>query len=216
MRFSDNPSGFVNIPALIPDAVLEIRYFTGDNFIGERIDGYEEEAALLTREAALALRQAAVRARENGCVLKIYDAYRPQAAVDHFMRWAEDPSDLRRKEAYYPDLAKEEIIPGGYIAGHSGHTRGSTVDLTLLDAETGEELDMGGTFDWFGDRSHTDFAGLSGEQAENRALLRRIMENSGFTGIREEWWHFTLAKEPYPDTYFTFPVNSALLPGEKD
>ena len=141
-----------------------------------------------------------------GFRLRVFDAYRPQKAVDHFMRWAKDPADVRMKKYFYPEMDKRDAIPGGYIAEHSGHTRGSTVDLTLFDMASQRDLDMGGTFDFFGERSHPDYAGVSGVQHENRMLLQRLMENHGFRPLETEWWHFTLANEPYPDTYFTFPV----------
>jgi D-alanyl-D-alanine dipeptidase len=159
-----------------------------------------------------------------GYRLKIYDAYRPQMAVDHFVRWARDRRDTRMKESFYPDLNKNVLFPRGYIALKSGHTRGSTVDLTLLDAVSGKELDMGGTFDWFGPESHPDFCGnpdtgvydaaaaarsprgLSEEQFRHRLILREAMLRHGFKPLDEEWWHFTLRNEPFPDTYFNFPV----------
>ena len=206
MKFSDDRSGFVCIGREIPDVLLDIRYYSSFNFIGERIDGYEEPTALLTREAAAALKAVSAEAARMGFRLKVFDAYRPQKAVDHFMRWAKDPADVRMKKYFYPDMDKRDAIPGGYIAEHSGHTRGSTVDLTLFDMASQRDLDMGGTFDFFGERSHPDYAGVGGVQHENRMLLQRLMENHGFRPLETEWWHFTLADEPYPDTYFTFPV----------
>jgi len=206
MVFSDHADGFVSVGEVIPEVLLDIRYYSSFNFIGERIDGYEEPAALLTREAAQALREVSGEALEQGLRLKIFDAYRPQKAVDHFMRWAADPADTRMKRYFYPDLEKTDVIPQGYIAEHSGHSRGSTVDLTLFEMETQRDLDMGGTFDFFGEKSHPDCPGVSAEQRGNRMLLRSMMTRHGFRPIEEEWWHFTLVKEPWPDTYFTFPV----------
>lgn len=203
-------AGFVMISDAVPDAILEIRYYSTYNFVGERIDGYEAPVALLTQEAAVALRAVSDELLEQGYRLKIYDAYRPQAAVDHFKRWAADWEDIRMKEAFYPDLSKSVLFSQGYIASRSGHSRGSTVDLTLFDMTAGKELDMGGTFDFFGNRSHPNYAGLTEEQSANRALLRDTMLSHGFKGINTEWWHFTLKDEPYPDTYFDFPV--AVLP----
>ena len=204
--FSDNAEGFVSIGEAIPDVILEIRYYTSFNFIGERIDGYEQPIALLTREAASALKEVSDEMVSRGYRLKIFDAYRPQKAVDHFMRWAEDASDIRMKPYFYPGLDKSELIPGGYIAEHSGHSRGSTVDLTLFDMRTQKELDMGGPFDFFGELSHPDYPDITEEQHVHRMMLRDAMISHGFRPINSEWWHFTLAREPYPDTYFTFPV----------
>lgn len=204
--YSDNASGFVSIGKAIPEVILEIRYYSTFNFIGGRIDGYEQPVALLTAEAASALKEASDEAVSRGYRLKIYDAYRPQKAVDHFMRWAEDVSDVRMKPYFYPEIDKSTLIPGGYIAPHSGHTRGSTADLTLFDTRTQKELDMGSPFDYFGEMSHPDYRGITEEQYNNRMLLRKMMTSHGFLPIDEEWWHFTLAGEPWPDTYFTFPV----------
>ena len=204
---SDNAMGFVSIGEAIPDVILEIRYYSTFNFIGERIDGYEQPVALLTAQAASALKEASDEAVSRGYRLKIYDAYRPQKAVDHFMRWAEDISDVRMKPFFYPGLDKRTLIPGGYIAAHSSHTRGSTVDLTLFDMRTQREPDMGSPFDFFGEVSHPDYRGITEEQYKNRMLLREIMTSHGFLPLDEEWWHFTLAGEPWPDTYFTFPVD---------
>jgi D-alanyl-D-alanine dipeptidase len=200
-------SDFVEIAEAVPDAILEIRYYATYNFVGERIDGYEQPTALLTREAAEALREVSDELMQKGYRLKIYDAYRPQCAVDHFVRWAADVSDTTMKAYFYPDLDKSVLFPQGYIAEHSGHSRGSTVDLTLFDMTTEKEVDMGGTFDWFGEESHPDYtATLTDEQYANRMILREAMLRHGFNPIEEEWWHFTLADEPFPDTYFTFPV----------
>ena len=204
--FSDNAEGFVSVGETIPDVILEIRYYSSFNFIGERIDGYEQPIAMLTREAASALKKVSDEAVSRGYRLKIYDAYRPQKAVDHFMRWAKDVSDIRMKSCFYPGLDKSELIPGGYIAEYSSHSRGSTADLTLFDMGTQKELDMGGPFDFFGELSHPDYPGITEEQHANRMLLRSLMTSHGFLPLEEEWWHFTLADEPYPDTYFTFPV----------
>ena len=205
--FSDSTEGFVSIGEAIPDVILEIRYYSTFNFIGKRIDGYEQPIALLTAQAASALKEASDEAVCRGYRLKIYDAYRPQKAVDHFMRWAEDLSDIRMKPYFYPGIDKSTLIPDGYIAAYSGHSRGSTVDLTLFDTRTQKELDMGSPFDFFGEVSHPDCRGITEKQYRNRMILREIMVSHGFLPIDEEWWHFTLADEPWPDTYFTFPVH---------
>ncbi len=206
MKYSDNAHGFVSIGEAIPDILLDIRYYSSFNFIGERIDGYEESAALLTREAAQALKEAGREAAGQGFRLKIFDAYRLQKAVDHFVRWAKDPDDIRMKAFFYPELEKKDIIPLGYIAEHSGHSRGSAVDLTLFDMASQRDLDMGGTFDYFGELSHPDYSGISEVQHANRMFLRELMVKHGFCPLETEWWHFTLEKEPWPDTCFTFPV----------
>jgi len=201
-------SGFVLIGEAIPDAILEIRYYTTYNFVGERIDGYEEPVALLTKEAASALQQVSDDMRAKGYRLVIYDAYRPQRAVDHFVRWAEDISADSMKPIFYPEVDKRDLFSKGFIAKRSGHSRGSTVDLTLLDERTGRLLDMGGPFDFFGELSHPDNAGVTPEQHANRMLLRDAMVERGFRPLSTEWWHFTLNSEPYPDTCFDFPVRS--------
>ena len=208
MKYSNDTHGFVSVGEVIPDVLLDIRYYSSFNFIGERIDGYEEPAALLTREAAQALKEASNEAMEQGFRLKVFDTYRPQKAVDHFVRWAKDPEDIRMKAFFYPDLEKTEIIPQGYIAEHSGHSRGSTVDLTLFDMATQQDVDMGGTFDFFGELSHPDYSGVSEVQHANRMLLQSLMVKHGFRPLETEWWHFILDNEPWPDTYFTFSVRN--------
>ncbi|MBQ6421695.1 MAG: M15 family metallopeptidase [Clostridia bacterium] len=207
VRLSNDASDFVLLSDVAPDVILEIRYYSTYNFVGDRIDGYEQPLALLTKEAAAALKEASDEFNTRGYRLKVYDAYRPQKAVSHFVRWAQDATDTRMKEYFYPDLEKDVLFPQGYIAERSGHSRGSTVDLTLFDMTTEKELDMGGTFDYFGEESHPDYRGITETQYANRMLLREIMLKHGFKPLAEEWWHFTLAEEPYPDTYFTFPVN---------
>lgn len=211
ITYSDDSSDFVLLSDVVPDAILEIRYYSTYNFVGDRIDGYEEPLAFLTKEAAEALKEVSDELLEKGYRLKIYDAYRPQEAVNNFMEWALDPDDDRMKEYFYPDLEKDVLFPQGYIAEHSGHTRGSTVDLTLFDMATEKEVDMGGTFDFFGELSHPDYTDITEEQYANRMILRDAMIEYGFKPLEEEWWHFTLEDEPYIDTYFTFPINSESL-----
>lgn len=208
---SDDSSGFVLVSDVVPDAILEVRYYSTYNFVGDRIAGYEEPLAFLTKEAAAKLKEVSDELKDKGYRLKIYDAYRPQMAVTNFVEWAEDADDTRMKEYFYPDLDKDVLFPQGYIAEHSGHSRGSTVDLTLFDMKTEKEVDMGGTFDFFGELSHPDYTDITEEQYANRMILREAMLAHGFKPIDEEWWHFTLADEPYPNTYFTFPVNSDSL-----
>lgn len=208
---ASDSSDFVLLSEAVPDATLEIRYYSTYNFVGDRINGYEEPCALLTKEAATALKKASDEVVSKGYRLKIYDAYRPQKAVTHFMNWAKDVSDTRMKKYFYPELDKSVLFDQGYIAEKSGHSRGSTVDLTLFDMNTEKELDMGGTFDYFGELSHPDYKQITAEQYENRMILRDAMLANGFKPLDEEWWHFTLKDEPFPDTYFTFPVSSKSL-----
>ncbi len=202
----NDPSGFVLLADFIPAIVQEIRYYTTYNFVGERIDGYEAPVALLSVEAARALRNVSNRANVMGYRLKIFDAYRPVCAVKHFVLWGIEELDQKTKPFFYPDLEKQELFKRGYIAAQSSHSRGSTVDLTLLDMSTGMELDMGSPFDYFSEISHPDNKDITEQQYENRMILRNLMLQNGFLPIDCEWWHFTLKDEPYPDTYFEFPV----------
>ena len=199
-------SDFVLVADYIPSVIQEIRYYSSYNFIGERIDGYEAPVALLTREAARALKLVSSEMIVKGYRLKIFDAYRPTTAVRHFILWGIEDTDIRMKPYFYPDLEKQELFAKGYIAKQSSHSRGSTVDLTLLDMATGKEVDMGSPFDFFGEISHPDYKGITDEQFENRMFLQDAMKRAGFLPMDCEWWHFTLADEPYPDTYFQFPV----------
>ena len=206
-------SGFVLLSDYVPGIVQEIRYYSTYNFIGDRIDGYEEPCALMTVEAARALKNVANEANVMGYRLKVFDAYRPAGAVRQFVLWGIEDTDIRMKPYFYPDLEKEELFSKGYIAKQSSHSRGSTVDLTLLDMKTGKELDMGSPFDLFSELSHPDYQGkdLTKTQYSNRMLLQSLMTRGGFMPIDCEWWHFTLKDEPYPDTYFEFPVSSGYL-----
>ena len=202
----DDPSGFVVLTDVVPDVLLEMRYYSTFNFVGTRVDGYDEPIALMTREAAQALKEVSDEAMSLGYRIKIWDTYRPQMAVDHFCRWGENVSDTLTKRYFYPYLDKDVVFDQGYIARRIGHSRGSVADLTLVDMKTGRDLDMGYGFDWFGGESHPDYKGITEEQFNNRMLLRNLMLKHGFLPIEEEWWHFVLKDEPYPDTYFTFPV----------
>jgi D-alanyl-D-alanine dipeptidase len=206
-----DPSGFVVLADYVPHIVQEIRYYSSYNFIGERIDGYEEPCALLTIEAARALKSVSSEMLVQGYRLKIFDAYRPACAVKHFVLWGIEDQDVRMKPYFYPDLQKQELFALGYIAKQSSHSRGSTVDLTLLDMKTGKEVDMGSPFDLFSEVSHPDYKGITDEQFKNRMALQRVMVRNGFVPLDCEWWHFTLKNEPYPDTYFNFPVSSEYL-----
>ena len=204
-------SGFVVLAEFIPQIVQEIRYYSTFNFVGERIDGYEEPCALLTKEAARALKTVSNEMLVQGYRLKIYDAYRPVSAVSQFKLWAIEDQDVRMKSYFYPELEKQDLFKKGYIAAKSSHSRGSTVDLTLLDMTTGKELDMGSPFDLFSEKSHPDYRGITEEQFENRMLLQKAMVRGGFEPLDCEWWHFTLKDEPYPETYFEFPVSASYL-----
>ncbi len=206
-----DPSGFVLLADYVPHIVQEIRYYATYNFIGERIDGYEEPCALLTIEAARALKSAANELFVQGYRLKVFDAYRPVSAVRQFILWGIEDQDIRMKPYFYPDLEKQELFSRGYIAKQSSHSRGSAIDLTLLDMRTGKEVDMGSPFDLFSEISHPDCRDITDEQYENRMLLQQAMVRNGFAPLDCEWWHFCLKDEPYPDTYFTFPVSSRYL-----
>lgn len=197
---------FVSLSDVIPDIMLDVRYYSTYNFIGDRVRGYNEPVALLSSKAALALVGASEDAMKLGCRLKVYDAYRPQTAVEHFKEWAANSSDIRMKRYFYPTVDKSILIPKGYIADRSSHSRGSTVDLTLFSMNRGQDLDMGSTFDYFGPVSHVDYKDLSDEQIANRNILQTLMTRHGFVPLNEEWWHFTLKNEPFPDKYFDFPV----------
>ena len=207
----NDTSGFVLLSDYVPSVIQEIRYYSTYNFIGDRIDGYEEPCAIITKEAARALKSVANEMNVKGYRLKVFDAYRPATAVKHFVLWGIEDLDQRMKPYFYPDLQKQELFTLGYIASQSSHSRGSTVDLTLLDMSTGKELDMGSPFDLFSEISHPDNKNVTSEQYENRMVLQNVMKKYGFAPIDCEWWHFTLENEPYPDTYFEFPVTSELL-----
>lgn len=198
-------AGFVNLPAT-PGVQTDVRYFTTDNFVGEAINGYEASLIYLTREAREALQGVILDAKVFGLGIKVFDAYRPQQAVDHFVAWAEDLADTRMKGRYYPNVEKANLFRDGYIAARSGHSRGSTLDLTLFDLASGRELDMGTPWDFFDLTSWGESDAVSVQQRANRALLRALMSKHGFMPLSEEWWHFTLENEPYPDTYFNFLV----------
>lgn len=200
------PEGFSYVHEAIPDAVLEVRYHGTNNFVGDVIDGYKADRVILSTPAATALAGVLGALRPFGLGLKVFDGYRPQAAVDHFVRWGRDLGDTRRKVDFYPDVDKKNLFRDGYIAEKSGHTRGSTVDVTIIDLATGRELDMGTPFDYFGPKSWPDNPDMPAHVRTNRALLRQVMLNNGFKPLAEEWWHFTLKDEPYPETYFNFPV----------
>ena len=200
------PEGFVYVDDIIPNIVVDAKYSSKDNFVGNIIDGYSSNLAILSKESAIALSLVQNDLNEKSLGLKIFDGYRPQKAVNNFVQWASDESDIATKEIHYPDLNKSTLIPSGYIASKSGHSRGSTVDLTIITLETSEELDMGTEFDFFGVQAHFSYENLSAIQKENRALLKSTMEKHGFKYYKNEWWHYTLVNEPYKDTYFDFDI----------
>ena len=212
-RLKMDPSGFVVLGDYVPAVVQEIRYYSTYNFVGERINGYEEPCAIVTKQAARALQAVSNELNVQGYRLKIFDAYRPASAVRHFVMWGVDDLDQRMKPFFYPDLEKNELFEKGYVASMSSHSRGSTIDLTLLDMGSGKEVDMGSPFDLFSEVSHPDYTGpaITEEQYENRMFLQKTMTRHGFEPIFCEWWHFTLRDEPYPDTYFEFPVSAEYL-----
>ena len=202
-NISYDKSGFDKIYNVIDDAVFDLRYCSSYNFTGKKVRGYKAPVAYMTKESLQALAKAAEDLRNQGYRLLIWDAYRPQKAVDNFVEWANDPNDKGNK-SFYPDIEKSKII-GRYISRNSGHTRGSTVDLTIIKLD-GSSIDMGGTFDFFGEISHTNSPNITEEQKQNRMILRKAMQKAGFVGIKKEWWHFTYKKEPYKNTYFNFDV----------
>lgn len=203
-QISYDKSDFIQVYTVIDDAAYDIRYYSPNNFTGNKISGYNAPVAYMTKEGVKALSIAAEDLRKQGYRLLIWDTYRPQKAVDNFVVWINNPNDEGDK-SFYPDLKKSDLVKGGYIATKSSHTRGSTVDLTLIKKD-GSFVDMGGAFDLFSEISHPDYKKLNKKQKNNRRILRDAMIKAGFDGIDSEWWHFTLKNEPYPDTYFNFDV----------
>ena len=199
------PEGFVYIKAIIPDIVVELRYHGSNNFVGQPIEGYNDSRCILTRSAADKLKNVQNELRHVGLGLKIFDDYRPQKAVDHFVRWSKN-SNTKMKTKYYPEVAKENLFKEGYISTRSGHSRGSTVDLSIISLQNMKELDMGTQYDFFGKESWLSNINISALQRSNRMLLQSLMKKHGFNPLKEEWWHFTMVDEPFPDTYFNFPI----------
>jgi D-alanyl-D-alanine dipeptidase len=202
------PASFVDAAAVVPGLVVDMRYFGAGNFVGARIDGYERPRCLLTGRAATALAAVQADLGHQGLGLKVFDCYRPARAVAHFVRWARDRDDHVGKAEFYPDVDKRQLFRLGYIAARSGHSRGSTVDLTLVrHGPAGpQQLDMGTRFDFFGPQAWPSAKGVGEQARANRMLLATAMRRRGFIPYHREWWHFTLAKEPFPQTYFDFPV----------
>jgi len=200
------PKGFSYVSEIDATIKKELRYATSNNFIGKPIDGYLKDSLIVSTPAAKALKEIQTKLMLSGLSLKIFDAYRPQQAVDHFVRWAKVMNDTLMKQLYYPNVQKSELFTLGFIASKSGHTRGSTVDLCIVDVKTNKELDMGSSYDFFGEKSHPFYKKITEAQMKNRMLLRTIMIKNGFIPYDNEWWHFTLKDEPYPTTYFNFLI----------
>lgn len=207
MRAQQTPDGFARIDSVVPDLTIELRYASTANFTGSVVRGYNPAKRVLTLGTLYALKKVQDSLRTRGLGLKLFDGYRPQRAVNFFVEWAERTTDTTMKAAYYPTIPKDQLFEQGYIAKRSGHSRGSTVDLTVIYTEgirKGEELDMGSPYDFFGPESATFNNALSEEQKTNRRLLYEVMSHFGFKNYAQEWWHYTLTNEPYPDTYFDF------------
>ncbi|WP_223552037.1 M15 family metallopeptidase [Aestuariivivens sp. NBU2969] len=200
------PEGFVDAKTIIPNLDVELRYFGTNNFVGKPITGYTSNKLVLTKQTAEALKQVQNELQLKNLCLKVYDGYRPQQAVNHFVKWARKLNDTINKHIFYPDVKKRSLFKEGYIASRSGHSRGSTVDLTIIDGNTGKPLDMGSPYDFFGEISWVDYKKLTDKQKANRQLLQVVMKKHGFRNYPKEWWHFTLRNEPYPNTYFDFPI----------
>ena len=201
------PEGFVYAKTVIADLDVELRYFSTNNFVGDTIDNYKANRLILTKASAEKLKLVQDELQQQNLCLKVYDGYRPQGAVNHFIRWARDLNDTVNKQQFYPDVNKRNLFKAGYIASQSGHSRGSTLDLTLTDGKTGEPLDMGSPYDFFGEQSWVDYKDLTDKQKANRELLQTVMLKHNFRNYPKEWWHFTLRWEPFPETYFDFEVD---------
>lgn len=204
--FAQLPEGFVVVNEVIPDLDVELRYFGSNNFVGKPIDGYETNKLIVTRPTANAIKLVHEELQNQNLCLKVYDGYRPQRAVNHFVKWARDINDTINKQLFYPHVNKQNLFKAGYIASKSGHSRGSTLDLTIIDGNTGIAIDMGSPYDYFGEESWVSYSSISEEQKANRQLLQNIMLKHGFRNYPKEWWHFTLRGEPFPNTYFDFPI----------
>ena len=206
VSFAQLPAGFVYVKEVIPDLHVELRYNTDNNFVGHPVDGYHSNRLILTKQAAEALRLVQEELEDENLCLKVYDGYRPQQGVNHFIRWARDLNDTINKSTFYPEVKKRVLFKSGYIATRSGHSRGSTLDLTIIDGTTGDVLDMGSPFDFFGEASWVNYSHISEKQKQNRQRLQSVMMKHGFRNYSKEWWHFTLRGEPFPKTFFDFPI----------
>ncbi|MFD2915462.1 M15 family metallopeptidase [Psychroserpens luteus] len=200
------PEGFVYVKDIIPDLNVQLRYYSTHNFVGDTITGYKANKLILTKQSAEALKKVQAELQEQNLCLMVYDGYRPQRAVNHFSRWAKDLNDTLQKQEFYPKVNKRHLFRDGYIASRSGHSRGSTLDLTIIDGNTSEPLDMGSPYDFFGKESWVDHPDLTKTQLANRQLLQKVMLKHNFRNYPKEWWHFTLRWEPFPKTFFDFEV----------
>lgn len=200
------PEGFVYAKTIIPDLDVELRYYGTNNFVADTIEGYNANTLILTKATVEKLKLVQEELQRQNLCLKVYDGYRPQRAVNHFMHWARALNDTLNKNQFYPNINKRNLFKAGYIATRSGHSRGSTVDLTITDGETGEPLDMGSPYDFFGEASWVNYRGITESQRKNRQLLQSVMLKHNFRNYAKEWWHFTLRWEPFPETYFDFEV----------
>ncbi|MFV0540508.1 MAG: M15 family metallopeptidase [Aestuariibaculum sp.] len=201
------PKGFVYVKDVIPDLDVELRYYSNNNFVGQQIEGYNSNTLILTQEAAEALKKVHTDIQDMNLCLKVYDGYRPQQAVNHFIRWARNIEDTINKKRFYPNVNKRNLFKAGYISSKSGHSKGSTIDLTITDGSTGVPVDMGSPYDFFGEESWVNHDKLTQQQKDNRQLLQNIMRKHGFRGYDKEWWHFTLRNQPYPKTFFNFSID---------
>ncbi len=206
LSFAQLEKGFVYVQDVIPDLDVELRYNTSNNFVGKPIHGYQSNKLILTKETAERLKLVHEELQQQNLCLKVYDGYRPQRAVNHFIVWAKDLNDTVNKQVFYPKVEKRNLFKEQYIASRSGHSRGSTVDLTIINGNTGEALDMGSPFDFFGQESWVNYENITETQKRNRQLLQKVMLKHGFRNYPKEWWHFTLRWEPFPKTYFDFLV----------
>jgi len=205
--YAQLPKEFAYVEDVIPSIKVELRYFSMNNFLATQVDGYKKDVAILSVQATEALKKVQNELKQYNLSIKIFDGYRPQQAVNHFVRWARNLNDTINKQAFYPAVKKQHLFQEGYISSKSGHSRGSTLDMTLVDIDTGKELDMGSSWDFFGPESWVANLELTLQQRANRMLLQTIMIKHGFKYYTKEWWHFTLRNEPFPETYFDFPVN---------
>lgn len=206
ISFGQLPKGFVYVQDSMPDLDVELRYFISNNFVGKPIDGYHSNRLILTEQATAALKKVQFELENNNLCLKVYDGYRPQKAVNHFISWAHDLNDTINKSVFYPNVDKANLFLEEYIASRSGHSKGSTLDLTIIDGNTGKPLDMGSDYDFFGQESWVNYQNITDKQKANRQLLQSIMIKHGFRNYPKEWWHFTLKGEPFPTTYFNFDI----------
>ena len=198
---------FIDLKEIMPNLRSDLRYYGDNNFVGQPIQGYNSPKALLTKDAAYALKKVQDELERLGFGLLIYDAYRPQRATEHFVKWAEDESDTTMKLQFYPNIDKKDLFAKGYISLKSGHSRGSTVDVTIVSLKTKQILNMGSPYDLFDEMSSTEHtSSITKNQHSLRMLLKRRMEKHGWKSYAQEWWHFTLDNEPYPNTYFDFPI----------